>query len=85
MNPTLETAMAEENQSLRDTVQSVSQRIPPLWSLRNFVAVNPFLGLRERHFLDAARLLRRVGHGDILMPAAYYQEDRKSTRLNSSH
>ena len=81
MNPTLETAMVELNQSLRDTVQSVGQRIPPLWSLRNFVAVNPFLGLRDRHFLDAARLMQRVGHGDILMPAAYYQEQIASGRI----
>ena len=81
MNPNLETASAEVNQPLRDTVQSVGQRIPPLWSLRNFVAVNPFLGLRDRHFLDAARLMQRVAHGDILMPAAYYQEQIATGRI----
>lgn len=53
-------------------VQDACRRIPPLWPLRRFVAVNPFLGLSDLHFLAAAARLRRVAHGEILMSADYY-------------
>jgi len=48
--------------------------MPPLWPLKSFVAVNPFLGYSDLHFLEAAAKIRRVAHGDILMPESYYQE-----------
>ena len=55
-------------------VDSVCNRIPPLWPLQNFVAVNPFLGLSGRIFPDAARLIDKVGHGSMLMMADYYRD-----------
>lgn len=45
---------------LADAVSAALGRIPPLWPLRHFVAVNPFLGLRDRPFEEACALLRRV-------------------------
>jgi hypothetical protein len=59
---------------LRDSIAAVCRRIPPAWPLTNFVAVNPFTGLGGTHFLDAAVLMRRAGHAEMLMPAAYYLE-----------
>lgn len=59
-------------QIIHQAIESVCGRIPPLWPLQNFVAVNPFLGLTERTFEDAARLIDSVGHGPMLMPADYY-------------
>lgn len=84
MNTTLEPDLAESAERalpLAETIQSVCGRIPPLWSLRNFVAVNPFVGLTGRHFTEAARLLQRVGHGDILMPADFYLEQIAAGRI----
>lgn len=49
------------------------RRIPPLWPLRNFVAVNPFLGLVDRPFLAAADLLHRVAGAPTLMDASHYE------------
>lgn len=53
-------------------IAETCRRIPPLWPLENFVAVNPFLGLSEMPFEQAAGLLDRVAHGAILMDAEYY-------------
>ena len=72
MNATLEPLTSAMNQPLQALINAASRRIPPLWSLKNFVAVNPFVGLTDRHFLQAARLIQRVGHGEMLMPASYY-------------
>jgi len=72
-NPTvLEKHSTEYHTATRLMVNEACRRIPPLWPLKDFVAVNPFLGLSDLHFLQAAALLRRTAHGDILMPADYY-------------
>ena len=71
MNATIESP-ATSHKPIGDSIKAACQRIPPLWSLRNFVAVNPFLGLTSRHFCQAARLVQKVGHGEMLMPAQFY-------------
>jgi len=71
-------------ENFHDTVLSATRRIPPLWPLRNFVAVNPFMGLAGRPFPEAARLIQRVGHGDILMPASYYIEKLDGGHIRES-
>jgi uncharacterized protein len=59
-------------ETTRVLIQEACRLIPPLWPLKDFVAVNPFLGLSDRHFLQATTLLRQTAHGDILMPDEYY-------------
>lgn len=55
-------------------VESALSRIPPLWPLRHFVAVNPFVGLVDRPFADACALLHRVvGAAPLQSPAEYQQ------------
>lgn len=63
VEPSLETVLAE-----------VREAIPPLWPLRDFVAVNPFLGMAHLPFLEARRNLRRFRDAEMLMPAAYYRD-----------
>jgi len=47
-------------------------RIPPLWPLRHFVAVNPFVGLTDLSFVDACALLQRTtGAAPLQSPADY--------------
>ena len=47
-------------------------RIPPLWPLKHFVAVNPFVGLTNRTFAEACELLQRtVGAAPLQSPADY--------------
>ncbi|WP_445367046.1 YbcC family protein [Methylomonas sp. BW4-1] len=55
-------------------VESACTRIAPLWPLQQFVAVNPFLGLRERDFADACEFSTRMGQGEMLMPPSFYAE-----------
>lgn len=81
MNNTSEPLIDAMNPPLQDLVQSACRRIPPLWPLTHFVAVNPFLGLSGLHFMEAARLMQRVGHGDILMQADFYSREIESGRI----
>jgi len=57
-----------------EVIASVQAMIAPVWPLRDFVAVNPFLGLSDRSFLNARRLLRSVADCETLMPVSYYQK-----------
>lgn len=53
-------------------VDAALGRIPPLWPLRHFVAVNPFVGLVDRPFTEACALLQRtVGVTPLQAPADY--------------
>lgn len=65
--------LAVEDQPLQAlAADEACRRIPPLWPLQHFVAVNPFLGLSEMAFVDAARLLEKTAHSAPLMDAEYY-------------
>lgn len=47
--------------------------IPPLWPLRHFVAVNPFLGFSGRTFRSTCEHFAKVIPGGMLMDPAYYR------------
>lgn len=59
-------------QPLGESLAQVEAVIPPLWPLRDYVAVNPFLGLVDRRFLDARQLLRDVRNCEMLSSLAEY-------------
>jgi len=54
--------------------RETTRRIAPLWPLRHFVAVNPFVGLTDKHFTTASDLLGRVAPGGVRMDMAFYRE-----------
>ena len=80
------TALLEQPQQLAPLLASQIElacaRVPPLWPLKNFVAVNPFVGLSDRHFLEASLLMRRVSNGDMMMPLSYYRQEWESGRIS---
>ena len=59
-------------------------RIPPLWPLQNFIAVNPFLGFADRHFLDTCSLLDRVAHQPALMSRRFFQSKFHSSGIRET-
>ena len=48
-------------QQVTAAMKAAAGRIAPLWPLRSFVAVNPFLGLADRSLSEAATLLAKAG------------------------
>ena len=58
--------------ALSADIDEALSRIPPLWPLKHFVAVNPFVGLINRPFTEACDLLQRtVGAAPLQSPADY--------------
>ncbi len=56
-------------------------RIAPLWPLKHFVAVNPFLGLTDRSFADACVLIQRITEGGMLMSPSFYLRELARGRI----
>jgi uncharacterized protein len=57
---------------LEPAITDALKRIPPLWPLEHFVAVNPFLGFTDRPFAEAAATLRRtLGYAPVQAPESY--------------
>jgi uncharacterized protein YbcC (UPF0753/DUF2309 family) len=73
-------AMADRDESpaqvpgLNAAIATACRRIAPLWPLKHFVAVNPFLGFSDRTFHATCTTMRRVARIDMLMPRAFYRE-----------
>ncbi|WP_169977932.1 YbcC family protein [Tautonia rosea] len=68
--------------SVRGIVDRVCRRIPPLWDLENYVAVNPFLGFIERPIDDAARSVRDALGARVLPELSAYRERFASGAFN---
>jgi uncharacterized protein YbcC (UPF0753/DUF2309 family) len=54
-------------------VKDACQRIAPLWPLKQFVAVNPFLGFSDQSFHATCAALHRVARIRTLMPRAFFR------------
>lgn len=59
-------------------------RVPPLWPLHSFVAVNPFTGLAGLPFAEVCGLMRRVTHESMLMSARYFRQQHASGRITEA-
>jgi uncharacterized protein YbcC (UPF0753/DUF2309 family)/NADH:ubiquinone oxidoreductase subunit 5 (subunit L)/multisubunit Na+/H+ antiporter MnhA subunit len=67
------------------SVSRVTKGFAPVWPLEHFVAVNPFLGLAERSFADAAQTMARVAGARMTMPRPFYAEALTSGRIGQTH
>lgn len=60
-------------QLIRD-IRSACGRIPPLWDLNNFVAVNPFLGCSSQPVAEVARYMSETRQARVLPGIDYYRK-----------
>lgn len=74
-------AAAADRPEIEGAIAAACERIAPLWPLKHFVAVNPFLGFSDRSFGAACAMLRRVARVDMLMPRAFYRQAVASGRV----
>ncbi len=56
----------------KNIVQKVCSRIAPLWPLKNYVAVNPYLGFTESSFHETAKILASRSDIRMTMPLSFY-------------
>jgi uncharacterized protein YbcC (UPF0753/DUF2309 family) len=61
-----------EDNPLASIVDRASRRVAPLWPLKHFVAVNPYLGLTDQSFEGAARTMARVAGARSTLSRSFY-------------
>jgi len=69
---------------LKECIDSACQRVAPLWPLKHFVAVNPFLGFTGQSFAATAATFERVVRTRILMPRAFYRQALDDGRIDDA-
>jgi uncharacterized protein YbcC (UPF0753/DUF2309 family) len=65
-------------------VDRACHRIAPLWPLRSFVAVNPFLGLADEKFEATARIMAQRAGAKMTAPRSFYAEAIRSGRITDA-
>ena len=75
--PGAEGAFGPSSTSSADVVadaRRAASRVPPLWPLDRFVAVNPFVGLTDHDFASAAQKVGRAAGARITMDGDFYAD-----------
>ena len=67
-------ALENHETDLMNAVHVACSRIPPLFDLENFVAVNPFLGWSGTSILDASNGIWASLDTEVLPSLSYYRE-----------
>jgi len=66
---------------LTAAIEAAGRAIAPLWTLRNFVAVNPFLGFTDEPFHRGLQTLERVHHARGTFSTERYRALRAAGRI----
>ena len=67
--------------SVEVAVRAACGRVAPVWPLGRFVAVNPYFGLADLRFEEAAELLAAAAGARATMPVAYYLDSFDEGRV----
>lgn len=57
---------------IKTILKKGTEKIAPLWSLENFVAVNPYLGMAGKSFEEAMGFLSNSGNVKATLPQSFY-------------
>lgn len=71
---TLITKQLTDLSQTRALLKKGSKTIAPLWSLENFVAVNPYLGMSRMDFDSAMEFLNKSAGAHATLPVEFYKE-----------
>ncbi len=67
---------------VNEILTDVTRRMAPLWSLENFVAVNPYLGFADMEFGEAMDYLSKDAQIEPTLPETFYLDALKEGRMN---
>lgn len=70
--------------TVKEILNKGVKKIAPLWSLENFVAVNPYLGLSDQSFADAMNFLDKSGNINTTLPVDFYLEALRKGNMKTS-
>lgn len=76
--------LASKSQLMLDErINKVCQKVAPLWTLENFVAVNPYMGYADKKFSTVAQELAYIAEINSTMPTDFYLNKIKTNEILS--
>jgi uncharacterized protein YbcC (UPF0753/DUF2309 family) len=69
-------------QDVEKALRAAAGRIAPVWPLERFVAVNPYLGLADHGFAEAAERLAATGGARATLPTRSYLDAVEAGRIS---
>jgi len=78
-----ESKPSTSNSKIAEAVRKAAGSIAPCWPLKEFVAVNPFVGMADHDFCDAACRMARVAGAHLFMPRSFYAEALATGRIQT--
>ncbi|MBL1273670.1 MAG: DUF2309 domain-containing protein [Oceanospirillales bacterium] len=73
-----------EEHGMQSAIKRACGLIAPIWPLDQWIAVNPFWGLRDQSVKRAEQLLEERAGFSFLMPADFYREAWEGGRISDS-
>jgi uncharacterized protein YbcC (UPF0753/DUF2309 family) len=70
--------------AIAQAARTAGDRIAPVWPLKTFVAVNPWHGLHDHAFADAAAVMDRAAGARATMPRRFYLDALDTGRMTQS-
>lgn len=84
-NPTInDNIPADIDTSVKEAIKDAGGKIAPLWPLKTFVAVNPFLGMADKSYAEAAHRMNKAAGAKMAMPRSFYGEAIDSGRITEA-
>jgi len=66
-------------------LNNTAKKIAPLWSLENFVAVNPYLGMADTEFSKAMDFLNKSSQAKATLPVSFYLKALREGKMTRAH
>jgi len=76
---------APSRADVADAVTAAVSTIAPLWPLKTFVAVNPFLGISSVPYADADNTVDRIWGARLVMPRPFYARAIRDRYVRPRH
>ena len=73
------------NTTTAAAINTACAQIAPTWPLDRFIAVNPFWSHIDTPFVDVARSLSSLSGAQLLMPRAWFREQKKAGHFTDAH
>ncbi len=70
---------------VQEALQEATRQIAPVWPLKHFVAVNPYLGQTDMPFEEAAERLAAVGGIQMSLPVDFYVQKIEAGIISRTH
>lgn len=70
----IESSMQISNETVARAIESATAIIAPAWPLDRLIAVNPYWGLIDKPFNEAAGVLASLAGSPMVMPVDYYRQ-----------